>query len=217
MKTLALEFSSGRRSVAVLVDGIVRGEAQEAGGRHTRAFAMMDAALRSAKIEREEIELIAVGLGPGSYTGIRSAIAIAQGWQAAGSVKLAGVNSVEAMAAQAHAEGRRGRIHIFVDAQRGEFYFGAYELMEEGPRLNEPLRIVTPDEAKPLSQGGGAIVWPELREAFPDATILEPDAAMVGRLAAGRGEFVDGATLEPVYLRAVQFVKAPAARNIPSA
>ena len=101
MKTLALEFSSSRRSVAVLVEGVMRGEAQEAGGRHTRAFALMDVALRAAKIEREEIELIAVGLGPGSYTGIRSAIAIAQGWQAAREVKLAGVNSVEAMASQA--------------------------------------------------------------------------------------------------------------------
>ena len=217
MKTLALEFSSSRRSVAVLVGGVVHGQAQEAGGRHTRAFALMDVALRAAQIEREEIELLAVGLGPGSYTGIRSAIAIAQGWQAARSVKLAGVNSVEAMASQAHAEGRRGRIHIFIDAQRGEFYFGAYDLVDEGPRLIEPLRIVTPEEAKPLSEGGGSIVWPELREAFRDATILEPDAAMVGRLALRRGEFVDGATLEPVYLRPVQFVKASAARNIPSA
>ena len=217
MKTLALEFSSSRRSVAVLVDGIVRGEAQEAGGRHTRAFALMDVALRAAKMEREEIELIAVGLGPGSYAGIRSAIAIAQGWQAACGVKLAGVNSVEAMASQAHAEGRRGRIHIFIDAQRGEFYFGAYELMEEGPRLIEPLRIITPEEAKLLAQGGSAIVWPELRGAFPDATILEPDAAMVGRLALRCGEYVDGAQMEPVYLRPVQFVKAPPPRNIPSA
>lgn len=215
MKTLALEFSSGRRSVAVLVGGIVRGEAQEAGGRHTRAFALMDEALRAAGIEREEIELLAVGLGPGSYTGIRSAIAIAQGWQAARGIKLAGVNSVEAMASHAHAEGRRGRIHIFIDAQRGEFYFGTYELMDEAPRLIEPLRIVTPEEAKLLAQGGGTIVWPALREAFPDATILEPDAAMVGRLALRRGEFVDGATLEPVYLRPVQFVKAPPPRVIP--
>ena len=215
MKTLALEFSSSRRGVAVLVDGVVRGEAQEAGGRHTRAFALMDAALRAAGIEREEIELLAVGLGPGSYTGIRSAIAIAQGWQAARSVKLAGVNSVEAMASQAHAEGRRGRIHIFIDAQRGEFYFGAYDLVDEGPRLIEPLRIVTPEEAKLPGQVGGAIVWPELREAFPDTTIIEPDAAMVGRLAARCGEFVDGATLEPVYLRPVQFVKASPLRNIP--
>ena len=217
MKTLALEFSSSRRSVAVLVGGVLRGEAQEAGGRHTRAFALMDVALRAAKIEREEIELIAVGLGPGSYTGIRSAIAIAQGWQAARGVKLAGVNSVEAMASQAHAEGRRGRIHVFIDAQRGEFCFAAYDLAEDCPRLIEPLRIVTAEDAQRLAQGGGNIIWPELRQAFPDATILEPDAAMVGRLAARHGEFVDGATLEPVYLRPVQFVKAAPLRDIPSA
>ena len=216
MKTLALEFSSSRRSVAVLVDGKVRGDSQEAGGRHTRAFALMDVALRAAGVQREDIELIALGLGPGSYTGIRSAIAIAQGWQAARGVKLAGVSSVEAMAAQAHAEGRRGRIHVFIDAQRGEFCFAAYDLTEDCPRLSEPLRIVTPEDARRLAEGGGNIVWPELREAFPDATIIEPDAATAGRLALQRGEFVDGPMLEPVYLRPVQFVKAAPLRDIPS-
>ena len=48
---------------------------------------------------REAIEAIAVGLGPGSYTGIRAAIALAQGWQLAREVKTLGVSSVAAMAA----------------------------------------------------------------------------------------------------------------------
>ena len=215
MKTLAFEFSSSRRSVAVLVEGATRGEAHETGARHTRAFALIESALQNASVDRDEIELIAVGLGPGSYTGIRSSIAIAQGWQAARAVKLAGVGSVEAMAAQAHAAGRRGRAQVFIDAQRGEFYFAAYQLAEDAPHLIEPLRIVTPEEAQTLSQDVAPLLWPEIAAQFPGGTTCLPDATTIGKLALAHGEFVEGAALTPVYLRPVTFVKAPPLRVIP--
>src|SRR5687768_8901395 len=95
MKILALEFSSERRSVAVVENGDVLGEAHEQGGKHTRAFELIERALAAARLEREQIECVAVGLGPGSYMGIRIAIAIAQGWQLARGVKTAGVKSAE--------------------------------------------------------------------------------------------------------------------------
>lgn len=95
MKILALEFSSERRSVAVVEQGAVLGEAHEQGGKHTRAFELIEQALLAARIERERIECVAVGLGPGSYMGIRIAIAIAQGWQLARGVKTAGVKSAD--------------------------------------------------------------------------------------------------------------------------
>ena len=76
MTILALEFSSPQRSVAVLrTDGAaVAAEAIETGGRGTNAFGMIEQVLAEAKIEREQIDVMAVGLGPGSYTGIRAAI-----------------------------------------------------------------------------------------------------------------------------------------------
>src|SRR5215203_4547986 len=88
MKILALEFSSQERSVAIFEKppgGSSRlcGSALEKGGRSTNPFALVEQALQNARMEREEIDCIAVGLGPGSYTGIRSAIALAQGWQLA--------------------------------------------------------------------------------------------------------------------------------------
>ena len=84
--------------------------------------------LREAGLEREQIEVIAVGLGPGSYTGIRVAISIAQGWQLARGVKLLGVSSAECLAAQAQAEKIFGRVNVVIDAQRNEFYLAAYEI-----------------------------------------------------------------------------------------
>src|SRR5580704_7966632 len=124
MTILALEFSSPQRSVAVLRmgDTPVVAEAIEAGGRNTTAFGMIEKVLAEAKIEREEIDVIVVGLGPGSYTGIRAAISIAQGWRLARGIKLLGVNSVEAIAAQAQVENFFGRVNVVIDAQRNEFY-----------------------------------------------------------------------------------------------
>src|SRR6185369_14354153 len=101
MTTLGLEFSSEQRSVAVARDGAILGSAMAAGGRETRAFAMIEDALEQARVHREEVECLAVGLGPGSYTGIRIAISIAQGWQFARRIKLLGVSSVECLAEQA--------------------------------------------------------------------------------------------------------------------
>src|ERR1051325_8961625 len=99
MTILALEFSSPQRSVAILRGATVLMQVVET-GRSTAAFAIIEHALAEAKIERKKIETIAVGIGPGSYTGIRAAISIAQGWQLAGGIKTAGVSSIESIATQ---------------------------------------------------------------------------------------------------------------------
>ena len=101
MKILALEFSSEQRSAAVVEGSVVLGEAYEKAGKHTQAFTLIEQALAEAGLEREQIECVAVGLGPGSYMGTRIAIAIAQGWQVARGVKTAGVSSADALARQA--------------------------------------------------------------------------------------------------------------------
>src|SRR5438874_7806744 len=126
MKILAIEFSSAQRSVAVVADGATQSwEVIETGGRSTNAIGMIEAVLRQAQVEREQIESLAIGLGPGSYNGIRLAIALAQGWQLgadASKIKLLGVSSADCLAAQAQMEGVTGRVKVVIDAQRGEFY-----------------------------------------------------------------------------------------------
>jgi len=126
MTILALEFSSPQRSVAVLRAGdtVAATEVIESGGNGTHAFAMIESALREAKLEREQIEVIAVGLGPGSYTGIRVALSVAQGWQLARGVKLAGIGSAECLAERARAEKIFGRVNVVIDAQRNEILPG---------------------------------------------------------------------------------------------
>lgn len=133
MKILAVEFSSAQRSVAVWEGGgdtapallgsaleppqpradQAPGPGQPSPIPSRRSLGLVEQALAEAQCGREEIGALAVGLGPGSYTGIRGAIALAQGWQLGRGIKLLGVSSVECLAGQARVEGL---------ARPGEYY-----------------------------------------------------------------------------------------------
>ena len=216
MTILALEFSSDRRSVAVVRPDhrAVRGEDQ--GGRSTRAFRLIDQVLREAEVKREDVNTIVVGLGPGSYTGIRVAISIGQGWHLARGAKLIGLSTADCLAEQARASGVRGPLHITIDAQRGEFYHTSYALADAGRQSVVALRLTTRDDI--IRQVGGEPMWcdPGLVKEFPGAQAAYPDAAILGRLAlegmksAARS---DG-ELQPIYLREVSFVKAVPPRPV---
>lgn len=241
MKILALEFSSPLRSVAVAQPGapwpsptppleetvgerrpllttpaLSWSEVVETGGRAAKALGMIEEALRQAQLEREQIECIAVGLGPGSYNGIRAAIALAQGWQLARSVKLTGVSSAECVAAQAQADGITGRVTVVIDAQRGEFYFESYEISDKRCSNVHPLSLATMAEVRQCQQVGQQIIGPEVTKWFPESRVIFPRAATLARLALGRSDFVSGEKLVPIYLRETNFVKAPLPRILPS-
>lgn len=224
MKILALEFSSPQRSVAVVQapTGAPRGhvapsisEVIETGGRATKAIGMIEQALKDAQLDRDQIECVAIGLGPGSYAGIRAAIAFAQGWQLARNVKLLGITSVECIVEQAHAEGFTGAIHIVIDAQRNEFYLAQYAVTEKGWTLSEPLRLAGFAEVQLIARAGQTLIGPEVTKWFSNARIVFPRAAVLGQLALRRSDFVSGEKLEPIYLRETAFVKAPPPRIIP--
>jgi tRNA threonylcarbamoyl adenosine modification protein YeaZ len=222
MKILAVEFSSERRSVAVADrrdrnDVAVLGLACEARVQQTLALTMVEQALASAGIEREAIDCIAVGLGPGSYTGIRASISLAQGWQLARGTNLLGIGSVECLVAQAQSQGVRGAASFVIDAQRGEFYLARYEVSAAKVRVAENLRIVSRDEIRRRLEAGDAVLGPEAARWFSGAKDLFPDAATLARLTAQRTDFVPGEKLEPIYLREVQFVKAAPPRFPPGA
>jgi tRNA threonylcarbamoyl adenosine modification protein YeaZ len=218
MKILAFEFSSDHRSVALAELGAtarILSEAAVSGIRSTPVLTLVDDALRQANESREAIEALVIGLGPGSYTGVRIAIATAQGWQLARGLKLLGISSVDALAEKARQEGWRGPVVLAIDAQRGEFYLANYDITEGNARVIEPLRLVSRGEIVHRLAAGEIIAGPEVTERSPNARPLFPRAADLARLAVGRNDFVDGEKLEPVYLRAVSFVKAPPPRIVP--
>lgn len=210
MRILALEFSSARRSAAVLAaasEGLAESADSSEG---TGAFALIKEALSKARIDRGTIQCIAVGLGPGSYTGIRVAISIAQGWQLATGVKLVGVKSADAVAERARDQGLTGHATCVIDAQRNEFYVCVYDLGATPARVVQPLRIETAAQVSERTSRGEVLIGPE-RE-LKNSRLVFPDARVVARLAAHRTDFVPGEELEPVYLRETVFVKAPPPR-----
>jgi tRNA threonylcarbamoyladenosine biosynthesis protein TsaB len=213
MKILAVDFSSECRSVALLQDGTVLGRAAETGGR--RVIGLVEQTLQQAGCEREAVETIAVGLGPGSYNGIRGAIAFAQGWQLGRGVNLLGVSSVECLAAQAGMEEIFGPVNIVVDAQRNEFYLARFEIGPGACRQIEPLHLAAFFKIEQRDAAGEKIVGPDLNTWFPRAFNLYPDAAVLGSLAGARSDFVSGDKLEPIYLRETAFKKAPPLRILP--
>jgi tRNA threonylcarbamoyl adenosine modification protein YeaZ len=220
MTILALEFSSVQRSVAVVRGrageaGSLVSEVVETGAAGTMALEMIQSALQEAKLEREQIEVLAVGRGPGSYTGIRIALAIAQGWQLSsghGGMKLLGISSAECLAAQAHAEKIRGRVNVVIDAQRNEFYLAGYEISAGGWTEIEPLRILTRAEVESRAGANEMLIGPEVARWFPGGRMVFPRAAILGQLALSRNNFSAGEKLEPIYLRETNFVKASPAR-----
>lgn len=190
-------------------------EVIETGGRATKAIGMIQAALRDAHLEREQIDCVAVGLGPGSYNGIRAAIAVAQGWQLARNIKLLGVSSVECIAEQARQDGVRKGISVVVDAQRNEFYLAQYDLDETGLNVLQTLRLATLAEVQEIERLGPPVLGPEVTKWFSRGQIVFPRATVLGQLASRRTDFVTGEKLEPIYLRVTTFVKAPPPRIIP--
>jgi tRNA threonylcarbamoyl adenosine modification protein YeaZ len=215
MKILALEFSSKERSVAVLAEGGLCVTAMETGGRDVHALDLITRVLTEARLEREQIECLAVGLGPGSYTGIRAAIAVAQGWQLALPVKVLGIGGAECLAAQARERGWLGTVNIAIDAQRNEFYLARYEIDSKKLRELAPLKLASFDEVAGHLKADEIVAGPDADKLFAGGQALYPGAAMVASLAVGGTDFVTGEKLEPVYLRETSFVKAPPPRILP--
>lgn len=216
MMLLALEASSDRRSAALARDGRVLAESSHSGGRETPLAALIDEALGHAQARPEDIAAIAVGLGPGSYTGIRAALAFAQGWQLARPVRLLGVASSDACARRAWHQGLRGPVQVVIDAQRGEGYLAAYDLAEGGPHPTHSLRLATRADLEILGGDGSRLIGPDLAGLGLRGTPVWPDAAALAELAeavANRPEVASPEPLEPIYLRPVAFVKAPPPRH----
>lgn len=225
MKILAIEFSSAQRSVALLnglphnrggMDLNVAACITETGLGKTKAMPMIESALNEAGWEREQIDTLALGLGPGSYTGIRVAISLAQGWQLGRNVNIQGVSSMECLAARAQADGRCERTHFVMDAQRGEFYMAAYDFTDGPPKCCHPLELVSRERVQSVLDNGGRVEGPEITKWFPAGLEQYPDAITLGLMVASEQEFAPGEKLEPIYLREVSFIKAATPRHIPT-
>ena len=215
MNILALDTSMGACSAAVLQkDGAARRlslrEELMARGHAEALMPMVAEVMEGAALAFAEIDLIAATLGPGSFTGVRIAIAAARGLALVTGARLFGTDSLTVMAKLARTSGELGPgpFAVAVDARRGMVHFGLYD--EEAGKLAGPL-LLTPDEAigflpsgLRVAAGSGASLLAEaaaLQERNLDASLpeLQPSAGALAEIAYQSGETVPA--LRPLYLR----------------
>ena len=182
MITLAIDTSTARGSVAVLdADRVVGEETFERDG-------IFDAI---GRLQPGNFDLILVGVGPGSFTGIRAGLAAAKGLALPRAVPIRAVSSFDALALTAlpawPAEYRQMGVHA--DARRGEIYFALYD------RAGQPLSRCRIGTREALTGELRVPTW------LVSAPPVYPRAALLARVAPG------GLPLEPIYLRETEYRK----------
>jgi tRNA threonylcarbamoyladenosine biosynthesis protein TsaB len=153
---VALRMTDGRTLQA-------RDDPQPGGhpGHATRLLALAHGLLGRAGISWSGLDRIAVGVGPGTFTGLRVGIATARGLSQSLACELVGVSSLRALAAPALAQGPGQAVLAVIDARRGEVFAGAYEEGGEGgPRELASPRALAPESlgsaVAEAAQGGAA-------------------------------------------------------------
>jgi tRNA threonylcarbamoyladenosine biosynthesis protein TsaB len=218
----ALETSSEWCSVALHVDGETRALERRAGQRHSQlALPMLHALLEDFGLASRDLQAVAFGAGPGSFTGLRIACGLAQGLALSRGLPVLGVSSLEAVAEASGAS----RVVACLDARMREVYYAALEKEHEDWREVVAARCVAP-QAAPRPPGEGWIgcgsgfslahPWQETLGAMKLFPEVHASAAVIARLAAprlARGEGRDAADAAPFYLRdKVAFTKDEARR-----
>ena len=188
MLILAFDTATELATSALVDDGEVLGE------RVSRAVTLLedvDALLRQGGAHPRDVDAIAVGIGPGSFTGVRIGLATARGLALSLSVPVAGVSTLVALAA-----GAPGGLPV-IDARRREVF-----ILEGGPRVLTPGDVpLTPGR---LCVGNGAVRYRSTFDAAgadipPDADERHlPRARFHAQLAR---DFGPAEAVEPLYLR----------------
>lgn len=232
MKILALETSAKSVSAAVAENGVILAAAYQNNGlTHSRTLMpLVDSMLCNASLTLDDIDLIAVAHGPGSFTGLRIGVSAAKGLAWAKGLPCCGVSTLEAMARGV--SDFDGLIVCAMDARRQQIYhalfrsengqltrlcddcaIGLEELVDHLRRLPQPKLVV----------GDGAqLCYDHLTAASISCRLASPDhrfqnaagAALAAADMARAGHTCTAQELQPVYLRLSQAERERLAKGL---
>ena len=214
MQLLAFDTSTVSLSVAY-TDGeawVVREE--RVGQAHSqKLIPLIDDVLREARASLGDLDALAFGAGPGSFTGVRIACGVAQGLGLGADVPLVPVCTLEALAQSAGDDHGATRVIACLDARMREVYVARYTragerwAVEREPAVVHPADVEVPTGDAWFGAGDGFLVYPGLANRLNLAQVeaqLVPHARAVARVAMPRvaaGETVDAGRALPVYVR----------------
>lgn len=229
---LALDSSTDACSVALYQHGQLRNLFELAAKSHTqRLLPMVDELLQQAGITLQELDAIAFGRGPGSFTGLRICAGIVQGLAFGAQLPVIPVSTLEALAlgyARAHPENKQS-IVVALDARMDEVYWGVFQSETNGVEPISREYVMAPDELPkqvsiqslnshyvgigsgwhyPAMQGLGAGLI--VTDVYPHAA----DVALIAAKLWDDGVTVNALDAQPVYLRdSVSWQKRQRIRN----
>ncbi|THJ39849.1 tRNA (adenosine(37)-N6)-threonylcarbamoyltransferase complex dimerization subunit type 1 TsaB [Aeromonas veronii] len=218
MKILAVDTATEACSAALLVGDKLFSRWEEAPRDHTRKILpMVQAVLEDAGISLSDLDAIAFGRGPGSFTGVRIGISVAQGLAFGAGVPLIGISTLAAMAQGAYRLDGAQQVLTAIDARMNEVYFGRYELIDGRMQLvgdevvSEPAALVDVRGklAGPVTcVGTGFETYGETLSGLADELAVSQvrfpaaeDMLPLARAAWLAGEAVPVDQATPVYLR----------------
>jgi tRNA threonylcarbamoyladenosine biosynthesis protein TsaB len=210
---LAVETSTELASVALLLkDRLLVRDAAPVQTHSQSLLPMVQAVLAEAGIRLADCDAIAFGAGPGSFTGVRTACGVVQGLAFGAGLPVAPVGTLDAMAEACREKTGASNVLCLLDARMGEVYWAQFRHGADGwhtvvaPRLSSPADVAP--EGQALACGNGLAAY---ADAFSGRDFLAgsqagimPHAAQIAalaRLAIARGETLDAAAAQPVYLR----------------
>lgn len=218
MLILGIESATGRVGCAVgTPDGVMASAHSSRGRRHAESLApQVQFVCEQAGVSIRDVEVVAIDVGPGLYTGLRVGVTTALSIASTLSVPLVAVSSLDLLAwGAARSE---GTVVASIDARRGEVFHAAYEAVPgEIKRVSEPA-VARPEELRTMIEsqpddvlmvGDGALLYHEQFEdlsgvTLADQRLAEPSAESLVSLAGLRavvGETVGPDGLELLYLR----------------
>ena len=221
-RIVAIDTSTEACSAALLLDGIVTSCGEVAPQAHTRKILpMCHELLTKAGLTLADLDALAFGRGPGSFTGVRIGIGVAQGLALGASLPLIGISNLATLAQGAHRRDGAQRVFCAIDARMNEVYFAAFALRDG---IMQPLceeGVMSPEEAchqalalmngAPASwfvAGTGFTAYAELFEPLLASTAQASDSLpwaqdmlALAQAALINGKTCDAAQASPVYLR----------------
>ena len=208
MKILALETATDPGSAALWIDGrVVARGCPDSQSNSASLLPVAEALLKDEGLCFADLEGIAFGAGPGSFTGLRVSCGVAQGLAVARDLPLLGIGSLEAMALAAQSD----RVIVALDARMGEVYFGVFVsgVAQGDIGVYSPDSVPVPDSEGWCACGNGLTAYPVLRERLGRVVAewkpeILPHAEFVARLAGPRmerGVHIDPAEAVPLYVR----------------